>query len=501
MRVRNLLPILLLISTPVMADRPERLVGSGGLADDFEPPPSIHQIQHEQYRNLPAGPDGPAVRMPPGRSATPVVYRDMFGWIPYWEWDSGAILNEIQWDLMTHVAYFTANVSSTGSITGTHSWSSRGPSLVQVAHANGVKVLLSAVNFSTSELGTLLGSPTYRQNAIDNLVDLVSVTVPADGIAVDFEGLPSSRKAEMVLFLQDLKRALHARIPQADVWVATPAVDWSGAWDFDQVMDSVDGVFIMAYGYHYGGSSQAGPGCPLTSGSIWNQYNLNWTIADYKQYGIARAFRKVTPGFPHYGYSWPTASTSVPSSTTGGGTAIFYESCANEVGTYGRLWDTHSQTPYYIKPGPRQVWYDDEQSMGLKYDLVNSERIGGSGMWALGYDGSRMEIWNKIREKFTRTSIQGLKVGIDPGYGGSATGAVGPHRAPREGRDPGRGSRAEAVPGVDGGGGDDDAELRHRRQRGAAAEHPQSGRGGPGHLDRVRQFGYVPQRGPSHRLR
>ncbi len=39
-------------------------------------------------------------------------------------------------------------------------------------------------------------------------------------------------------------------------------------------------------------------------------------------------------------------------------------------------------------------------SLGLKWDLVNQYDIGGTGMWALNYDGTRTELWDKIEEKF-----------------------------------------------------------------------------------------------------
>ena len=413
------LALLPLLSFVAWADRGP-LVPEG-----FVQPPSIHAIESAAHAGTPMGPDGTLPPLPAGRSAYPLVSRDMFGWLPYWEWNGGQILSELQWDLLTHVAYFSVGIDGAGNVTSTQSWSTRGPMLVQAAHTYGVRALLAVTNFSSTEIAGILGSATNRQNAIDNLVALVA-SAGADGLAIDFEGLPSAQKANMVTFLRDLKAGVQAQVPGGDVWVASPAVDWSGAWDYDLIMDGIDGVFIMGYDYHWSGSTEAGPVGPLTAGSIWGQYCITWTIADYKTFGIARAFRKVTVGLPYYGRYWPTVGTTVPSQATASGTSILYTSAAAEVGAYGRLWDIHSQTPYYLKPGPVQVWYDDAQSLGLKYDTVNAERLGGSGMWALGYDGTLTELWDAIRQKFVRTSLAGLKVGIDPAHGGTDSGAVGP---------------------------------------------------------------------------
>jgi hypothetical protein len=49
--------------------------------------------------------------------------------------------------------------------------------------------------------------------------------------------------------------------------------------------------------------------------------------------------------------------------------------------------------------------------MGLKYDLAIEENLKGIGMWALGYDGSRSELWDLIAEKFTiPVSVEGSKI-------------------------------------------------------------------------------------------
>jgi hypothetical protein len=39
--------------------------------------------------------------------------------------------------------------------------------------------------------------------------------------------------------------------------------------------------------------------------------------------------------------------------------------------------------------------------MGLKYDLAINKRLKGVGMWALGYDGIRDEMWDLILDKFS----------------------------------------------------------------------------------------------------
>ena len=47
---------------------------------------------------------------------------------------------------------------------------------------------------------------------------------------------------------------------------------------------------------------------------------------------------------------------------------------------------------------------------GAKYDLVNSYGLRGAGIWALGYDGTRTELWAAIQRKFvTDTTAAGVR--------------------------------------------------------------------------------------------
>jgi N-acetylmuramoyl-L-alanine amidase len=388
------------------------------------PPPSIHQIEDAAHRGL-VIPEIPLLyTTEPELLSTPQVNRTVFGFLPYWVASS---LTHVRWDLLTHVAYFDVPLNSDGTL-GTTAWPSGAyvQALLNTAHANGVKVVLSATNFSSSGIGTLLGSPTYRQNAIDNLLAKVQEG-SGDGVNIDLEGVPVAQKANLVVFMTGLASAFHAAVPGSHVSICTPAVDWSNAFDYDQLALSSDGLFIMGYDYHWSGSTTAGPVAQLTG---WGTYNVTWTVNDYLTYGGTANRGKFLLGVPYYGYDWPTTSTSVPSSTTATGTSKTYNMARGEAGGYGRQWNTDGQVPYYTytSTSPHQCWYDDAESLGLKWDLVNAQDLGGTGMWALNYDTADDELWNKIEAEFTAppADLAGVKICVDPGHGGSDPGAVGP---------------------------------------------------------------------------
>ena len=203
----------------------------------------------------------------------PVVDREVIGYLPYWEMD----YQFKHWQYLTILAWFAVEMNSNGDPTSYHGWGGNDTeSLVEEAHAHGVKVVVTITNFNNDQIGTLLKSPAKRQNAIDTCLELMAVH-QADGINIDFEFVPSSAKEEFVTFMADLKDAVAAVQPNGHdghVSLAGPAVDWSGAYDYDQLLIHSDGIMVMAYGYHYSGSDP-GPVAPLYGGGKWPQGKLS----------------------------------------------------------------------------------------------------------------------------------------------------------------------------------------------------------------------------------
>jgi len=262
-------------------------------------------------------------------------------------------------------------------------------------------VVLTVTLFNSNAISSFLSNANYRQNLITTLVNSVS-SAGADGVNIDFEGLPSSQKENMVQFITDLKAAFNSAIPGSQVTLATPAVDWSGAWDYDQLAINSDGLMIMGYDYHWSNAPTTGPVAPLTG---WGTYNVTWTVNDYLTWS-GGLNDKLILGCPYYGYDWPAESSSAGANTTGSATSKTYSVAEPLAQTYGKLRDNDSQSPWYRyqSSGWHQCWYDDSLSLSLKYDLVNQYDLKGIGIWALGYDGDNTELWNAINDKFTSSS-------------------------------------------------------------------------------------------------
>jgi spore germination protein YaaH len=374
------------------------IVGFGALAWGTTLPPveSIHQQElfqwHDKEENgwqpwqesqdIPVSPLGLT-----SRSMTHEVH----GYHPYW---SGNAYTSYDWSLITTIAFFSLEMSPYGTITNDHGWP--WTELVSMAHDNGTRVIVTVTNFYSPDIQTLLTTPAYRAAAISNIVAAVQLG-GADGVNIDFEYITAAARASFVTFIADLNVALHEILDDPYLSVATPAVDWNGSYDYAALAEHCNHLMIMAYSYHWSGSTTTGPVAPLAG---WGTYNVTWTIDDYLFWGVAPS--SILLGVPYYGRHWPTSGPEPAAPTTGTGAGITFAEAQPQGTTHGLLWDDPGQTPWYRYETDQwqQVWFDNEVSLGAKYDFVKNESLAGIGIWALSYDGARPELWAALSSAF-----------------------------------------------------------------------------------------------------
>lgn len=336
-------------------------------------------------------------------TSTNTLSKMVFGFLPYWEYSSGAHSN-MHYNLLSHIAIFNFETSSSGMLTNPSNWP--WTDVINEAHSNGTKVIMVVNNFSQSEIHTLLTNSSSRNTLFSNIKNTI-ITYQLDGVNIDFEGLASSDRGSLLNgFLLELTNYIHANLPGKEVSFDGPAVNWGG-WNLNGLVESVDQVFIMAYDYNGSWSSNTGAVAPLVdpSGGISVSKSLN---NDYST-AIANHPEKLILGIPYYGKHWETSTSVAGSSINTYIGSTFYKNTVTEAETYGGfIWDANSQTSWYKwfeSSKWNQVWADNEQSITLKYDKAIEKNLGGIGIWALNYDANRNELWDLINTKFNTLTV------------------------------------------------------------------------------------------------
>lgn len=326
------------------------------------------------------------------RSSSKVIY----SFWPYWtDFQS----YQPDWSSLSYISYFHMEANSDGTLdTG-----NIGPNYYNVrdaAHFHNVKVTITVKSFNQNTQDAILA---HRQNEFVNNILHELQYYGADGVAMDFEAV---RKTNSItnesnsVLMENFMRILYYKLKKAnpDYHISFTVMNTvENVYRNTALSQYTDALFLMGYDYHWINDSKTGAVSPYDN---INQPGVVNSVNILKNY---YPINKIILGLPFFGYDWPSSSTEPGANTAGKGKFIQMKNAVENAKIYGRLWDANSRTPWYKYQSEsvlHQVWYDDIESLGLKFDYVNSENIGGTGFWALGYEGKDVTIWNVVKEKF-----------------------------------------------------------------------------------------------------
>jgi spore germination protein YaaH len=346
------------------------------------------------------------------------LQREVFGFAPYWALNANASWN---YSLLSTLAYFGIVVKWDGTLDNTNAgwtgWNSQDlTDMVNRAHLAGDRVVVVIKQFDSASINDIVTNPPISQSVIASTISLIA-SKNLDGVNVDFEGKTDPMfpniQGGLTTFMSQLSAQVHQRWPSASVTIDTysGSASWDGGlFKIGDLAPVVDAMFVMAYDMGFSNiPGHAAPNAPLNG---WT-YNDTTSMTEYLTKAPAS---KVILGVPYYGYKYSTPSNQPYAADSGGATAVPYSQIVQDLACGSqetRSWDSPAQSPWASWWSPatndpcgtnlnswREVYYDDPQSLGIKYDLVNSLNLRGMGMWALGYDGNAPELWNEIDLKF-----------------------------------------------------------------------------------------------------
>lgn len=350
--------------------------------------------------------------------------REVFGFLPYWE--LGASTTRLDWEKISTVAFFGVGAAADGTLqkrnadgsttVGWSGWTSAAmTSVINAAHTSGARAVLTVQSFGWSTSGLerqkqLLGSSTARATLAAEIVKAV-VDRGADGVNLDFEPLASGYAEEFTSLVRKIRSSFNAVAPGYQITFDTTG--WIGNYPIEDATapGGADAIMIMGYDYRSSGSATAGSVAPLRSSTA---YDITDTVSAY----LARVpASKLILGVPYYGRAWSTDTDQLNAKNISGGkeaassTAV-YTTARELAAEHGRRYDTNEAVAwaayrretctdaYGCVTHWRQLYYDDATSLKAKYDLVNKHDLRGVGIWALGYDGTRTELYAALKEKF-----------------------------------------------------------------------------------------------------
>ena len=369
-----------------------------------------------------------AVKRGKNISDQPLVY----GFFPYWNMKSGFEVPHV----VTDLAFFRLLAQENGLLVfdqnSDGSWQEVMP---LQAWLDMTETWQSSFPGKRRELVIFQDDPEQleqlllNEEAIDTLVLQVHQVLEAKtqkedqpdwrGINLDFEyfGTASEPVRDgMSLLLSKLRLLIGQYHPEVRLTVdvfGKLAYRSQGLFDWESVAENVDYVILMGYDYTTRSSIVPGPVAPTIGRSRWGNDIL----------GAVEALAKKIPsyqiilGVPYYGYQWEVTTFDLSNSRTypETGRTLTYQRVQEMLVEKEALgitegWDEASLTPFFYYEGDEErpdgtgkvkylAFYENEESLKYKLDLINGMGLGGMAIWALGYEGMEtgVGLWDLVR--------------------------------------------------------------------------------------------------------
>jgi Glycosyl hydrolases family 18 len=369
--------------------------------------PSAAPAAHASAGNS-TDPSGPATApsdvaatATPLPTARPIPRHEVFGFVPYWEMNDG-IAEHLQKTPLTTLALFSVTHTKDGTLDTKQTGYKRitggiGKRLIREAHERGTAVQLTYTSFGTARNERFFTSPAVQDKTIAALVALAQ-KIGVDGIDVDVERVDVDLAPAYGAFVGRLREALRAKLPDAQVSIATTSGPIGGAMARAAADAGVDRIFMMAYDYHYAGS-EVGASAPMDrrDGAA---PDLVWSLDLYESLGVP--VERTILGLPLYGMRWRVAGPELGAPRLGDG-AIWVpadnprfladpprapELDPIEIVEFYAVAPTVSAAPGDSRAiaGWQAIYVDSPRTLAPKLKLADERGLAGAGFWAIGYE-------------------------------------------------------------------------------------------------------------------
>jgi spore germination protein len=352
------------------------------------------------------------------------MQKETLGFLPYWRIDNSKYT---RLDLITEINYFGLFVNGDGDFVkvvngetnpGKREWDSQEVlDLITKSHIYDTKFTLSVICQDNDDIESILDNDSAQQRLISNIVKEIN-SRNLDGINIDFEYLGSpdpQYKQKFTNFSKKLNSELKKQNPKPllEISVMPRSARNEDIIDFEKIAPLYDYIIGMSYDFYGSSPEIAGPIAPMT-GFKENKYFFDVTTMyeDLEKY-IPK--EKIVMGVPHYGWDFAVTdgktiqSTTLPSTDPDSYAAVISYARAKEFKYFKKnqcQFDDYAKEPWcwYTdkKTGvDHQVWFQDNKSIGIKYDFANTRDFRGIAIWTLGYDKDYPDLWDLMKEKFS----------------------------------------------------------------------------------------------------
>jgi spore germination protein len=326
-----------------------------------------------------------------GRLSNPNVLQPkavVFGWHPYWITDA---YKYYPYTLLSTIAFFAYDINEND---GTcydqdviRTW--RSTSLIDSAKKYNVKILLTVTSYGRERNARFLKNDNAWSTLGDSLKSLLQAR-KADGIDIDFFEIPKERTSDFTRFINSLRTKLGNSF--AITLHLTTGDLKNGSFNLEELKPMISTFIVQGNDYEEEVLVK-GPLAPLYTKEKQGACIAN-TIDFCLHHGLNS--EDIVLSLPLYGRVWYGAE---PREMPYDDIVSLYN---NNNASKPDIWSESA----LINRGDTIINYESAESLYRKFSWARTHQLQGVGLWGLGYDGGRPEVWNAVAANYAMQPIR-----------------------------------------------------------------------------------------------
>lgn len=252
------------------------------------------------------------------------------------------------WTSLTHISYLAWTANADGTISDrSQNTNIYANTIFQDARKHGVKTVIGIETGNQSVMDSILAN--HANDFANNISSKIKAT-GAEGVILDFEypqNINSITGAPNTVLYENMMKTVYNKVkainPHYFVAFCTPPYldEDKAVYKNSNLSNHIDAVFIMCYDYNYP-QTYTRANSPLYNDSV--RLGIRHTVEQQKNiFGKD----KLILGLPLYGHEYITASNQPEASVMLFVDYAYLKDIDKEVKTYGKQWDSDSNTPWY----------------------------------------------------------------------------------------------------------------------------------------------------------
>jgi spore germination protein len=353
----------------------------------------------------------------------PKFDKHVLGFMPYWRTDDIPLLKP---QLLSEINYFSLTAGYDGHLEkvvdgetnpGWRGWQTQEvKDLITKSRIMDTDFTVTIAALNNDRIESILDSKEAQTTLINEIIELVK-TDTLSGVNIDFEyfGEPDpSYRPIFTKFSKTLSAKLKKEVPNSHLSLSIMplAAREKDLYEFDKLSPIYDRFLGMSYDFYGEHSVIAGPISPM-HGFKDNKFFFDVETM-YKDYVKVLPKEKIIMGVPYYGWDWAVEdgktinSLTYPADHVDNYAAVISYARGREeklLNPKQCTWDQYAEETWcwYTHDGiDHQVWLADNKSVAARFDFASKQKLGGIGIWVLGYDKDYPDLWNMIKDTFSK---------------------------------------------------------------------------------------------------